>query len=298
MRSISNMDEIVDSMYSIYGVAVVKASLDLDIFEILNISSSLDNLSKQVSISKTRLLKILDVLVSYKLLNKVDEDYYVTALGKKSFIKDSKEYLGNVVRFFVNQIPMFLDITDTKEIPYDEAMLDMGNFYYDTFRQGLKGIDLTNKKLLDVGGGTGIYALKLKQEFNVDITCIDTNNCKELLGNKEIKYIKADFLKHKFDESFDVILLSNILHISDYHFWGQVIQKAYVILPVSGTLIIHEVFKDRGLSSNIFDLMLHLQTPKGGAITEDLITMLHNYKFKVINSKSFLPRRIVTAIKE
>ncbi len=107
------------------------------------------------------------------------------------------------------------------------------------------------RKLLDVGGGTGIYSiaclqrypglravvwdrpevLKVAHEFAVSYDVVDRLEC--LPGDMFVDPVPADV---------DCILLSNILHDWDVPECQQLISRAAAALPSGGKLLIHDVF--------------------------------------------------------
>ena len=77
-----------------------------------------------------------------------------------------------------------------------------------------------NSNILDIGCGLGILAEKIANKAN-KIVAIDINKkniafAKKSHSRENIIYINADATKYQFEESFDYIILSNVLeHIKD-----------------------------------------------------------------------------------
>lgn len=77
-----------------------------------------------------------------------------------------------------------------------------------------------NSNILDIGCGLGILAEKIAKKAN-KIVAVDINEKNIAIAKKNhsqdnIIYINADATKYQFEESFDYIILSNVLeHIKD-----------------------------------------------------------------------------------
>ncbi len=77
-----------------------------------------------------------------------------------------------------------------------------------------------NSSVLDIGCGLGIVAYKIAKKAK-KVVAIDINKktiqfAKQNYNRSNIVYINADATKHKFDDSFDIIILSNVLeHLKD-----------------------------------------------------------------------------------
>ncbi|MGV3607655.1 MAG: methyltransferase [Planctomycetaceae bacterium] len=112
-------------------------------------------------------------------------------------------------------------------------------------------IDLSSAKhLVDVGGGTGIYAIACLQKFEgLRATVFDSPEVLKVAKEMAQAYGVEDRLTLVAGDMFsdplpqgDVYLLSNILHDWDEPECLFLCQKIAGVLPVGGRLLIHDVF--------------------------------------------------------
>lgn len=106
--------------------------------------------------------------------------------------------------------------------------------------------------LLDVGGGSGIYAIAyLARNHHLRAIVMDRPEVLTVAAEFASEYGVADRLELLPGDMFadklpaaDVILLSNILHDWDVPECRELIGKCAATLPVRGRLLIHDVFLD------------------------------------------------------
>jgi predicted O-methyltransferase YrrM len=112
------------------------------------------------------------------------------------------------------------------------------------------------KKLVDVGGGTGIYSIALLQENpGLQAVVFDRPEVLKVAAEMAQSYGVADRLHFQPGDMFrdalpsgaDALLLSNILHDWDVPECKTLIHKCAESLPPGGQLLIHDVFLDDDL---------------------------------------------------
>jgi len=118
-----------------------------------------------------------------------------------------------------------------------------------SFARAVKICD--NSKILDLGGGTGIYAYALLQ-LNPSATATILDRPEVLRVAKEmaaeygvldrVEFCSGDMFEDKISSQFDTILLSNILHDWDVPECSLLVNKSAAALTEHGQLVIHDVF--------------------------------------------------------
>jgi predicted O-methyltransferase YrrM len=107
------------------------------------------------------------------------------------------------------------------------------------------------KKILDVGGGTGIYSIALLQRHpNLRAVVFDRAEVLKVAGEMARDYGVADRLEllpgdmftDRLPDGCDVVLLSNILHDWDVRECQILVDRCAAALPASGRLVVHDVF--------------------------------------------------------
>ena len=105
--------------------------------------------------------------------------------------------------------------------------------------------------ILDLGGGTGIYAYALLQKYpSATATILDRPEvlrvAKELAiqygVTERVEYQPGDMFSDELQTEYDAIVLSNILHDWDVPECEQLVSKSADHLNENGKLLIHDVF--------------------------------------------------------
>jgi predicted O-methyltransferase YrrM len=121
-----------------------------------------------------------------------------------------------------------------------------------------KRIDLSGAtRLLDIGGGTGIYSIALLLH-NPQLTAIVLDRPEVLRVAEEmaqrygvqdrLELVPGDMFVGTLPQDCDVMLLSNILHDWDVPQCQELIGRCAAALPGGGRLLIHDVFLNDDLS--------------------------------------------------
>ncbi len=113
-----------------------------------------------------------------------------------------------------------------------------------------------NKKVLEIGVGTGRLAVKVaplcKKFYGIDISPKTTQRAKEnLAAYKNINLICGDFLEYNFEHSFDTVYSSlTFMHIEDK---SKAVRKVFELLADGGVFVLsidknQDEFIDTGTS--------------------------------------------------
>ncbi|HTN74748.1 MAG TPA: methyltransferase [Pirellulaceae bacterium] len=111
-------------------------------------------------------------------------------------------------------------------------------------------------KLLDVGGGTGIYSIALLQK-NPELRAVVYDRPEVLKVAAEmaesfgvanrLELVPGDMFTGQLPQDCQAILLSNVLHDWDVPENQQLIKRCAEVLPTGGRLLIHDVFLNDAL---------------------------------------------------
>ena len=97
------------------------------------------------------------------------------------------------------------------------------------FLKYFKSKNISLKKVIDIGSGTGVFPYSLLNK-DIHITCLepDTNLSKHLSNNLRLTVIKKDFFQINFKKKYDVVTLNKVLeHVQDPF---KFMHKIYTIL--------------------------------------------------------------------
>jgi predicted O-methyltransferase YrrM/DNA-binding transcriptional ArsR family regulator len=107
------------------------------------------------------------------------------------------------------------------------------------------------KRLLDVGGGTGIYSIALLQKYphlraivldHAEVLKVAAEMAQSSGVADRLELREGDMLADPLPTDCEAILLSNILHDWDVPQCQQLVERCAAALPAGGRLLIHDVF--------------------------------------------------------
>jgi hypothetical protein len=110
-----------------------------------------------------------------------------------------------------------------------------------------KVVDLRGtKRLLDIAGGSGIYARTLA-EANPQLlaTILEKPPVDKIAresGAERVDVVIGDMFKDPLPSGYDAHLFSNVLHDWDVPMVEELIRKSYAALPSGGVMLIHDAF--------------------------------------------------------
>ena len=105
------------------------------------------------------------------------------------------------------------------------------------FLKYFKSKNISFKKVIDIGSGTGVFPYSLLNK-DIHITCLepDTNLSKHLSNNLGLTVVKKDFFQINFKKKYNVVTLNKVLeHVQDPF---KFMHKIYTILKKNGVVYI------------------------------------------------------------
>jgi ubiquinone/menaquinone biosynthesis C-methylase UbiE len=305
------IEELNDIAYAFWKSRALFTACELDIFSIIgDVGKTAENIALEANASKEGVKRLLNALVSLDLLTK-NEDYYRNSDKSKALLlKSSPDYMGNILHLS-NLWDVWTHLTGSvvkggPEI-YQEFWDKDDNWMRNTVESNhwkslyeAKGlvdfIDLHDvKKVLDLGGSSGDYLIKLL-ERKPDLECTIFDHPRIIQFAKEfieaagytdkIRILSGGFFDEEFGEEneYDLIIISHI--ISEYSIWDNValIQKAYYFLKYGGKLIVHDHIIDDSRTSpvdcTLMSLDMLVNTRSGDVFTEtDIWVMMREAMF-------------------
>lgn len=117
-----------------------------------------------------------------------------------------------------------------------------------------RSVDLSSRRrVLDIGGGSGIYACALAARHpdlrgtvldQAPVAPIATTLIAERGLSDRVTVVAADFFSEALPTGHDVHLFSNVLHDWDVPEIGQLLSASFASLEPGGLLLIHDAFLD------------------------------------------------------
>lgn len=302
-QTASPQETAVRDQIGVLGVAegffqssVLFALSKLKVFErIGDQAKPLQELAVEVGARPETLARLLNAGVVLKLLETEDGSTYRLAPMCRSVLLPSagEGYLGDWIRnldYFRLALSK-LDEAVLKSGPTVDPSTHFGANQDDTREfalamhnyASLRGKELVRyldtagcKTLLDLGCGPGTYSFILGMHNpELQLYLLDSPRVLDVarevqaryrLQNK-IQYIPADAMKDKIPGSYDIILVSNILHMLGEEAIRQLIQRLYESINPGGSLVIQAQFlRDDHLGERwpiLIDLFQLCVTPAG-----------------------------------
>jgi S-adenosylmethionine-dependent methyltransferase len=183
---------------------------------------------------------ILKKLYRYIILKKVPKKI------KKNFIKLSKEHMTQIEEILLDTY-----FNDAKEITIDDKEDHIKNRIFVSRTKiipwVMKNLELKNKKLLEVGCGTGSSSITMAEQgakvtgIDVDIPSIKAARLRANLLGLKIKFLELSGTEiNKLNESFDIIMYYATLEHMTVEERIESLQQAYSLLSEDGYLIVVE----------------------------------------------------------
>ncbi len=266
---------ISDILLAPWKIGVITTAIRLNVFSIIsNQEITVDEIASKCAAKPDLLKPLLDACTSLGFLGVKNNKYKNTHFSLVYFVEGRSLYVGDFLKL-VNieslswlQLPNLIQGKEKKNIEFPDL-----KFTYKTFisamnsighlgeAEALKNIvDLSGcKKMIDVGGGSGLYSIALCQKYpDLISTILDVGDTlavtRELIADcqekKQIILKEGDFLKYPIGENVDAVLLSDVIYgDSDAKI---LLQNAWNSLTHNGILIIRGYYADPEQSGPLF----------------------------------------------
>lgn len=252
---------------------VAKSAVGLEIFTKLRAGKqSSEEVAKQLGTNPQHTREMLNGCVAVGLLEKIGNEYQNTEESDKYLVKGEPRYFGEALTYLNKLGPLFdqLDVamlsgeqasheeefaSDEEEAAYwRHYMLAMDQWGGGNQQELLQqNTDLTGKKkLLDVGGGSGVYTIALCQAYP-DLTAVLFDMEKALPIAKaqieshglseRISTVAGDYYVDPFGSDYDAVLFSGVLIQEPPEGQVKLLKKAYESMQSGGIVIVQDILK-------------------------------------------------------
>ncbi len=249
---------------------VLFTALRLGVFEALGEEErSLEEINNQLNADKRALRLLCDALVSIGLLEKFGAAYRNSDAAREVLLSGSPAskaaLLLNGARMYETWGHLF-DVVKTGT-PAPQEAID-ARFQYDApaFARAMadiarqsaaetaKALPLNGvKRILDLGGGPGLYAIecaKVNQELravvldNEETLTVTRENIKQIGVEDQVATQAGDALNDDLGDGYDLVLLSNFLHMFSPEKNQQILTRCAAALNAGGYIAIKDFFLD------------------------------------------------------
>ncbi len=259
---------------------ILFAAVDYGIFDLLIQPKTADHVSEEIKTDPYLTEKFLNALVALNLIHKIENQYLNTKLAETFLVRKSPFYQGTLFEMKKRGLTDWQRIsnalkngsikTGTENKSIIDRTLIVGHAEIAITGAMERAVDVVSslpefkgaKKLLDLGGGHGLYSIALHQlKPDLEVVLFDlphvTEIAKEYLeqyGTQDkIKIIAGDFTEDDIGNGYDVIFVSDVTITG-------ILKKVYDALNENGVLIYRRWTinddKTSPLTSVLFDFML------------------------------------------
>ena len=273
--AIRDQISILSKMEGFFEASVMFALLRLDLFEALGQSvASISQLSRKTGADARCLGRLLRCAATMEFVESLDGEHFrLSRPSRTVLLKGSPEYyLGDWLRFLDTLYGVFgqLDEAVLSGQPVIDLAADFEakpgaaesfNRAMDTYAR-LRGrelgdfLDLTgSSSLLDLGCGPGTYAYHLAsgnprlELFLADLPSVIEETSRLPRWNdleNPIHYLPLDLLEDEIPGSYDVILISNTLHMLGHKQSRKLISRLFPRVKTGGSLVVQAQFLGSG----------------------------------------------------
>ncbi len=266
---------ISDILLAPWITGVITAAIRLKIFSIISDRElTAEEIAKECETIINYQKTLLDACVSLGFLEFENDKYKNSHFSLVYFVEGQRFYVGDFLKLVNDESLQWFRLPDiirgnektNKELPYIRS--DYKTFITAMNCLGVLGeaealtaiVDLAGcKRIVDVGGGSGLYSVALCQKYpNLHSTIIDVKDTlivtQEMLADRpetrRIDLREGDFLKESLGDNVDVVLLSDVIYEESTA--KIVLRNAWESLIQKGVLIIRGYYADPAKSRPLF----------------------------------------------
>ena len=287
------------------------------VFDYLEGWSTPSSIAKATHTDTRAMAMLLDALTGLGLLRKQGKRYRNRPLASRFLVSSSPYYQGDIIRhadILWKRWSMLDEVLKTGrpvtgERDHDAFIRGMHNLSVIRVKEVIKAIDLSGvKRALDLGGGPGTYTIELAKK-GINVVLFDVPETQQIAesiireagrtkGN--IEFIGGDFLVDDIGRDYDLIFVSQILHMLSERECTGLLRKCYTALSEKGRVVIQEFFlrenRTSPVQSALFSINMLINTEKGKAYTPgELVRCCKRAGFKRITKKIVLDNLLLTA---
>ncbi len=239
---------------------------------------------------------LLNALTAMELLQKSGSAYANSEESARFLSKNSPHYVGYMIMHHHHLVESWSRLDEA--VKTGHAVRSRASFSdeekRESFLMGMfnnamaiaprlaKQVDLSGRRrLLDLGGGPGTYAIHFCREnpelaatvYDLPTTRPFAEKTIARFGlSDRIRFVPGDYVEQEISGSFDAAWLSHVLHGEGPDTCRQMIRKCAGVLSPGGTLIVHEFILDDDLNGPLFPALFSLNmllgTDTGQAYSE------------------------------
>jgi len=288
-----------------WSACALHAGVKLDVFtHLAERPQAATELAGRLQTDVRGLAMLLTSLAALDLLEKIGEAYAATLFAAEFLSRTSPRYLGHIILHHHHLMASWAHLDEAvrsggpirERVSHDDDAMARESFLMGMFNLAMQiaprivaGIDLGGRRrLLDLGGGPGTYAVHFCQH-NPRLTAVvyDLESTRHFAEQTiarfgladRIAFAAGDFIDGDIQGRFDVAWLSHILHGESPEGCAVIVRKTVAALEPGGLILVQEFILDDSMNGPLFPALFSLNmllgTPRGQAYSEgQLFAML------------------------
>lgn len=296
--------ELLKLSGSYWETCALHAGVKLDLFSPLAARpQTAAELAAELGVVERGLGMLLDALTAMRLLDKQGDTYAATACAADFLDRSDPRYLGHIIMHHHHLVESWSRLDEAvrdggpvrKRVSHEPTAVERESFLLGMFNLAMLiapkvagQVDLAGRRrLLDLGGGPGTYAIHFcQQNPQLQATIYDLPTTQPFaeatlqrfaLADR-IDFVAGDFLAGPLPDGFDVAWLSHVLHGEGPDACRRMLANACQALEPGGQLLVQEFILDETrtapLFPALFSLNMLLGTPHGQAYSEPELGIL------------------------
>lgn len=288
-----------------WSTCALHAAVKLDVFTPLaSAPASAAALAADRGCDARGLAMLLDAVAAMGLLEKKRTEYQASGFAAKFLCRTSPDYLGHIIMHHHHLVAGWSQLDEAvktghpvrQRVSHEDQEATRESFLMGMFNLAMliapkivPQIDLQGRRrLLDIGGGPGTYAIHFcKEHPQLDAVICDLPTTRSFAQetvarfdlSDRIGFVAVDFEEEALPEGFDVAWLSHVLHGIGPEACVKLLKKTATALEPGGLILIQEFIlndaKDAPVFPALFSLNMLLGTPEGQAYSQgELFDML------------------------
>jgi SAM-dependent methyltransferase len=292
------LPELLQLSGSYWNCCTLHSGVKLDIFTLLT-DTALDapKLAEIIKADERGVEMLLNALVAMELLAKQGSAYRATSFSAEHLSKKSDKYMGHIIMHHHHLVEGWSRLDEAvkngapvrRRSSHEACDAERESFLMGMFNLASQlaptvaaGIDLRGRRrLLDLGGGPGTYAIHFSQQ-NPDLKAViydlPTTRpfAEEIVSrfglSERISFAAGDITSDDIGSGYDVVWISHLLHSEGPETSAAIVAKAAASLTDGGLLLIQEFILDDTRAAPLFPALFSLNmligTETGQAYSE------------------------------
>lgn len=288
-----------------WSACALHAGVKLDLFTpLVDLALDANEMAGRTGCDPRGIAMLLDATSALGLLVKSGERYALSPFSAEYLVRDSPKYLGHIILHHHHLMDGWNRLGESvrsgapnrgdashsdDEGSRESFLMGMYNLAMQIAPLIVPQVDLKGRRrLLDLGGGPGTYAIKFcrhNPSLSAVICDLPTTRAfaERVVGqfglSDRITFQPLDFLHEEIPGGFDVAWLSHILHMLGPDEAASLVKKTAAALEPGAKIMIQEFIlddnRDAPLFPALFSLNMLIGTSRGQAYTQgELMGML------------------------